>query len=364
MKLLIVVSTMAVGGAEKLAVNLTNHIALKGFDCHFFTLRSHDNTMLTLLNNKVNTYNGKKKNIFDITYLFRLRKIIRQVEPDIILCESPVSYLSVFLSGLGLKYIPRIVEIHGHESFTFRRRMIMSITFFMMNMTNDPVVLTYRRQVGILAKKYGLPTKRFHVIANGIDIAYFCKGQKNNIIEKFRILHIANFGIEKDSWTLLKALEIFDKKFNNWELIYRGRINLDDKIKINTFLKEKKLKNKIIFVEFIEDLRQLFDNASVFVLSSIAEALPMSAIEAIAMSTPCILTDVGGCSDIVEDGLNGFLIPPKRSEILAEKLLILAQDKKLLRMMSKKAREKAVHQFSTEKIMEEYIQLFGQITQK
>jgi glycosyltransferase involved in cell wall biosynthesis len=90
----------------------------------------------------------------------------------------------------------------------------------------------------------------------------------------------------------------------------------------------------------------------------------MSALEAMSMGVPCILTDVGGCSDIVDDGINGFLIPQKNPQAIADRVLFLANNPDQLRKMRIEARKKIVREFDLERIVGRYIDLFEKHLQK
>ena len=75
--------------------------------------------------------------------------------------------------------------------------------------------------------------------------------------------------------------------------------------------KKLKIKSKIEFVGFKTQLKNYYLNADVFILSSNWEGLPITLLDAMNFGLPMIATNVGGCSDVISHGYNGFLVPIK-----------------------------------------------------
>ena len=88
------------------------------------------------------------------------------------------------------------------------------------------------------------------------------------------------------------------------------------------------------------------------------EGLPKSVIDAEATGLPVITTDWVGCRDTVEDGYNGFVIPPKNSDILAEKIKLLIDDSELRKQMGKNARAYAEKYFSIENVIQKHLEIY------
>jgi glycosyltransferase involved in cell wall biosynthesis len=100
-----------------------------------------------------------------------------------------------------------------------------------------------------------------------------------------------------------------------------------------------------------EEKAQFLQQATVFVLPSYVEGMPMSVLEAMAAGLPVITTPVGGIPEAVTDGVEGFLVPPGDVAALAARLQQLLQDEALTRKMGAAARRKIETTFSTEAIL-------------
>jgi glycosyltransferase involved in cell wall biosynthesis len=108
--------------------------------------------------------------------------------------------------------------------------------------------------------------------------------------------------------------------------------------------------DRVIFAGPRVDVPDLLALMDVFVLASWREGVPRSAIEAAAMARPLILSDVRGCREVVRDGIEGVLIPPRDSKRLAETLTQLLGDSKLRTRLGVAARARAINRFDEQTV--------------
>ena len=108
-----------------------------------------------------------------------------------------------------------------------------------------------------------------------------------------------------------------------------------------------------------EDMVSVYQQASVICLPSYGEGLAKSLIEGAACGCPLIASDIPGCREVVECGLNGLLVPKGDARALAQAFLSMLSDKKLLHDMGIESRKIAVNKFSTEKIVAETISIYN-----
>ena len=78
-------------------------------------------------------------------------------------------------------------------------------------------------------------------------------------------------------------------------------------------------------------------NCDIYVSTAISDGTPVSVLEAMACGKACIVADVGGVGEWIEDGVSGCLIPPQKPQILAEKILELARDRSKCEELGKEA---------------------------
>jgi glycosyltransferase involved in cell wall biosynthesis/ribosomal protein S18 acetylase RimI-like enzyme len=107
-----------------------------------------------------------------------------------------------------------------------------------------------------------------------------------------------------------------------------------------------------IFAGHREDVRDLLAIMDLFVLASWREGLPRSAIEAAAMAKPLVVTDIRGCREVVRNGVEGLLVPPRDAGRLGEAIAHVAADASLRARFGAAARERALERFDERKVEE------------
>ena len=108
------------------------------------------------------------------------------------------------------------------------------------------------------------------------------------------------------------------------------------------------IKDSIIFGGHLGNIGQLLTEADIFVLPSLFEAFPRAVIEAMGAGKPVVATDVGGCTEAVENEVSGFIVPPANVPALVDVLLKLGKDKQLRVNVGKAARSRAEKKFNIE----------------
>ena len=91
------------------------------------------------------------------------------------------------------------------------------------------------------------------------------------------------------------------------------------------------------------------------------EGLPKSLIDACAVGRPIVTTNSIGCKDAVDDNVNGFLVPARDSEALAEKIRVLLEDGDLRKRMGRASRTKAEREFAIEKVIEKHLRIYNEL---
>jgi glycosyltransferase involved in cell wall biosynthesis len=113
------------------------------------------------------------------------------------------------------------------------------------------------------------------------------------------------------------------------------------------------LSGHVLFEGFQRDVRPYLQAADAFVLSSATEGMPLSLLEAMACGLPCIVTDVGGTTEVVTDGVHGLVVPPGSADKIADAIAYLVRHPDERVQMSVMARERVRHEFDIETRMAE-----------
>lgn len=118
----------------------------------------------------------------------------------------------------------------------------------------------------------------------------------------------------------------------------------------------------IKWLDFQEDIKSILEKCHIMAFPSYyREGVPKSLIDACAVGRPIVTTNSIGCKDVVDDGVNGFLVSPKDSEALAQKLRILIDDKDLRIKMGKASRVKAEREFSLKTVVQRHMEIYASV---
>lgn len=109
------------------------------------------------------------------------------------------------------------------------------------------------------------------------------------------------------------------------------------------------------------EIQNYIKEATVCVFPSFAEALPVSWIEAMAMQKAVVASNIGWATDVIDDGINGFLVHPEKHKEYADAILKLLADESLRQEMGKAARKKVMEKFSIATVAEQSLVFYKQI---
>jgi len=303
------------------------------------------------------------------TFLFLL-KLYGKLKPDIV---HHVGLKCILWGGLAA----RLKGVKG---------VVNAVSGLGVLFSDDGYGLTTRMAIRVM--RYS--SKRGHVaqifqnqedmkLFQDLDIASkeqceFIKGSGVNLTEyaytpepsslPVRVVLSARMVREKGVITLIKAAEILrDEMQGKVVFTLCGGLSHNPKA-----IKEHELRKwcdgkYIQWLGYRNDMEELLKQSHIVVLPSYyREGVPKSLIEANAIGRPIITTRSYGCKDTVDDGENGFLIPPKDEATLAEKLRILINDPQLRERMGLKGRQKAEREFSLDRVVDHHLEIYRRIT--
>jgi len=178
---------------------------------------------------------------------------------------------------------------------------------------------------------------------------------------KPRILYLGHIGYQKGIFDLIDAVQQVAETTRNFSVDLVGEeLALGELQTVNQAIHDKSLDDLIHIhpPEYDEKKFQRFKKASIYVLPSHHEGMPMSILEAMAAGLPVVATDVGGIRDQVLDGETGFIVPSGSVKALSEALkqLILDEDKRLA--MGAAGRARAQECFDIENKVDALISLY------
>ena len=179
------------------------------------------------------------------------------------------------------------------------------------------------------------------------------------------LLGIGRLSEAKGSWDLFRALALVRQREPNIRLTWigLGAFPSDDEY-ARQLCTSLGLTDCVTLAGQLSDEEKFFElsQADIFVLPTHTEGFPLSLLEGMAMGLPVVTTPVGGIPEVVKDGVNGYLVPPRDVETLAERILTLLKEPgQRLRMGEANARLYR-EQLSAHKVVDRIHTLLGELT--
>lgn len=321
-----------------------------------------------ILNIKIRTLkenvNRNEWSISKLRYLKALpfvKQIIKEFKPDILHAHYATSYgLLGALSGFN----PFVISVWGSDIFSFPLKSRLHKLLLTFNLTKADKVLSTSH---VMAKETKLYTnKEIEVTPFGVDMAQFKPTYtKEELFDKDDIVIGTvktleeKYGIEY----LIKAFKIVNDKHPKLplKLLIVGGGSLEKKLKDLT--KDLGIENKTIFTGKVPygDVPKYHNMLSVFVSVSDSESFGVAIIEASACEKPVVVSDVGGLPEVVEDGITGFVVPPKDPVKTAEAIEKLILNKDLREKVGKNGRERVKKLYNWDDNVKQMIRIYKEL---
>ncbi|MFC2161155.1 glycosyltransferase family 4 protein [Acidobacteriota bacterium] len=259
--------------------------------------------------------------------------------PDLVVFFVSATKIGLLVEGLFVTFtnilrIPYVLYIHnnGHKKIYGQGRLghwIVGRVFFRAKAC---IVLgkMFQKDIGSFYKK------KIFILPNGLLTALPEKGKKSD--PNINVLYLANLYESKGIFTLIRAIPQVLEKKQNVKFLIAGPWQ-DERVRTNVidYVERNKISANVEFLGAIfgQQKQELFLKSDLFVFPSHypLETFGLVNLEAMQAGIPVISTDIGAIPEIVLNGQTGFIIPPRNSNILAEKINVLLDDPQLRKTM-------------------------------
>jgi len=366
MKILMVVDSIVKGGKERRMLELVKALSRQGQDYEIY-LVSLTNVVeydyVYDLPIKLEIIERKSKKDFRV--VFKLRKIIKSFQPDII--HSWGTMASVYLSMVNL-FTKKSRFINGTIADAYEDMNWFDTHYLRTKLTTPfSKVMLGNSQAGI--KAYKVPLHKTVCIYNGIDLNRFRNltppeqiegqllGRKKG--DSYIAAMVGAFEDRKDYDTLIKAAVKLCTKNKKVIFILIGEGSLMDSIKQQV---PAELKGQIHFLGSRSDIEAILQIVDVGLLITPCEGISNSIMEYMASAKPVIASREGGTKELVLDGETGFLIDQKRSDQIIEKMELLMADPRLAKTMGQKGQQRIREHFDLAKMTDSFKKLYSNLS--
>jgi len=211
--------------------------------------------------------------------------------------------------------------------------------------------------------------EKTYVVHNAVDTEKFKPPEKGDLEEnifyknlnlegKTVILNTRSLRPVYGHKYLIEAASIISKGYKDVQFIIAGNGPL--RRYLEELVRKRDLRDNVKFIGSVPKslMPQLYKVGHIFVNTSLSEGLPLSILESMASEVPVISFNVGGVPEAIDDGIEGFLVPPKDYKKLAEKIEYLLDNPTERRLMGNRARKKVESEFNIDKKTEMIIKIY------
>lgn len=346
-KICLIVSSLHMGGAERVMSSLANDFSNKGYAVTLYILDAsniHYN-----LDDRVRLVDlgfwGRGSKVKKIIMIFRaflkFRSDVKKVEPSFVLSFTDQVNVFAILSLLGAKI--KVFISHRSRFDHFASPVYSVLTRLFYRFSHGCIYQT-NEAMHVLSQSH--KTKNNIVIPNPVNLEIVSFSDKKRIV-------IFSGRLIKSKGVLDVINGISMKDLSGWEFHIYG--DGPEKHKLESIVLEKQLQNKILFPGKVRDIHARLKDSSIFVFPSYSEGFPNSLLEAMSCGNACVSYDCkSGPKDLITNGVNGYLVETGNVKLFMEKLEVLVKDADIRYLISRNAYESS-RKYSAEIIGDRFI---------
>lgn len=313
----------------------------------------------------------------EIITFFNIVSIIRQIKPDVLhaFTIKPCVYGSLASKFANIPSVYGAITGLGSIFIEASKNKICAATYlsYLMKFAFrfvDKVVFQNNDDLNFFVERGILHRSKAALIrSSGVDTESFCmkriSSERLDALRQRLSLPLANVVVlmvgrairHKGVVEYIQAAAKVREQLSNVDFVLVGGVDEGNPSSVSReYLCSQ---SHIHWLGHRDDVAELTALCDICVLPSYREGVPRSLLEAAAMSKPIVTTDTVGCREVVEDGVNGFLVPVRDVESLAQRIARLVQDAGLRERMGQAGRLKAVKEFDVRHVVRQYLDLYG-----
>ena len=364
MRIIEIIPSLVSGGAERFVVDLSNELSVD-HEVFLVVLYSLDDPIKSFylrdVSKRVKIIELNKHKGFDFRLFFKLYRLIKKLAPDVVHTHMPgIVYIQL---SLYLNRIPLYVHTVHNDAFKERGRDIINKMSRIRSFKSKRVIpVTISKESNESFKRcYGLPAP---IIFNGRNIPSEISISNQVLKEFFNYRHSSNTKViinlarvqsQKRQDLLARVAKRLEDEGYRFQILIIGRIH-DDGMKHRIIDANC---SKLLLLGEKDNPLEYLSLSDAYTLSSSHEGMPISLIEALGVGAIPICTPVGGCKDVIIDGVNGFLakdISEEEYYVMLKRFMSLSTEEiKQMKIVSKRSYAK----YSMTECANQYVTLFN-----
>jgi len=349
--------------------NLVKGLKKKGYEVVF--IAPYDEKYSELLKQEFEFFNinidAKGINpISDFKIMVSLYNLYKEMKPDVILTFTikPNIYSSIVSALLGIKSISNIT---GLGTLFIKETLITKVAKLLYKVAlgfNSRVFFQNSDDKELFINNNLVSENKCELLpGSGVDLNKFIPRVKNINDDKFIFLLIARLLKDKGLLEFIEAIKIVKNKYSDVEFQILGEVGVANKTAVTQEELQTWIDDSLVnYLGTTDSVQDVIADVDCVVLPSYREGTPRSLLEACAMEKPIIATNVPGCKEVVDNGVNGFLCEVKSAGDLADKMKMmidLSEEERVA--MGIAGREKVMKEFDEKIVIDKYFKSIREI---
>jgi len=359
------------GGSGVVATELGLELAARGHDVHFISYAVP--VRMTEVSERLHFHEVEVVNypLFDhppyaLALATKMHNVALSESLDLLHVHYAIPHsVSAYLARAMVKSrrLPFVTTLHGTDiTLVGSDRSYLPITRFSIEESDGVTAISeYLRQVTI--REFGIQ-RPIELIPNFVNCDVFQPADGESRRQEFAregeavLVHLSNFRPVK---RVRDVIEIFHRVRREIpaKLLMIG--DGPDRTSAEWLAREKGLAGDVIFLGKQNQVQKLLNCADVLLLPSELESFGLAALEGMACGVPPVCSRVGGLPEVIDDGVEGYLVPPGDVDTMAARALEIASDRQRRQAMGQAARQRALRQFCSNKIIPLYEALYERV---
>lgn len=301
--------------------------------------------------------------------ILRLMKFLRRRRVSILHTHLFEPSVVALIAGALVRTPVRIITRHYSDYHTRVGKKWHTRLDQLCTALSHRAIAVSQHTADVMLQEEGAPPDKVTVVLNGVDfdrLKLSSPDAPQKIRDEFApqgeilLLQVARLHPEKGHEFLFRALpQIRAQVPRPVRLLLAGRGPFEEQYRAQ--VRELGVDDMVVFLGFRRDAPDLMAAADVITLASVAEAFGLVITEAMYLDKPVVATRVGGVPEIIEDGVDGLLVPPASAEALAGAIIRVLCDEALCRRLSGAGKDKVSQQFSFERMVRQYEEVYREL---
>lgn len=351
-----VIPRLSSGGAERAISVFASGIAELGNDVYLI-IYNHSKEEYPVSDKVTRYYRcdekySSNKAIEFLQKLINVRRFLKENEIDIVVpfLENCVIHTFFASRGLNIKFVSSL----RNNPYMLSKKERCS-TDFITKLADAHFVQNQ------MQKEYYSEAiqKKTFIVTNPVSNVFIDNAKHYNDSVK-KLVAVGRLNFQKNYYMLIDAMKIVAEKYRDIVLEIYGEG--EEQSKLEKYISTNGLQSNIHLMGRSEDVKSVYDNSDIFVMTSDFEGMPNSLMEAMCFGMPCISTDCPtGPSELIQDGVNGYLVPMGDSKVLAERIIDFINNPEKAKEFGETARTSCGHIHSGEAVCKQLVQYLDRV---